>query len=214
MSRTVEEFDDALIKDKFPKLYGILFGPVQPFQEQLVLASLFVMSFECLKDFVEDNFQIFFSTGFEADDKGGYKPIMPDTFKETRKTYQEKYKDLCLSISNEKVGGASAFQTAMAWFYDMGAINDEDFKMVVHCNKTRNDLAHELYKWILDDSVPTLNKNLIHSSINLYFKISSWWIVNFEASVDPDAYEKYSQEDMKSAMSFNVQILLQLLNRF
>lgn len=115
---------------------------------------------------------------------------------------------------DERVEGVSMFQTVIAWIHNMEAINDEDFKMVVYCNKIRNDLAHELYKCILDDAAPTLNKNLIHLPINLYFKISNWWIINFEASADPEAYEKYNEEDLKSAMSMDVQILLHVLNRF
>lgn len=42
--------------------------------------------------------------------------MMPDTFKETRKTYQEEYKDLYFSTLNKEVGGVSEFQTAIARF--------------------------------------------------------------------------------------------------
>ena len=48
------EIDEEQIRRTYPKLYAALLGPKEPLQELLILASLFVMSFECLKDYVED----------------------------------------------------------------------------------------------------------------------------------------------------------------
>jgi hypothetical protein len=77
----------------------------------------------------------------------------------------------------------------------------------------RNDFAHELYRWVLDDSVPPLDKAFINVLINLYFRVSNWWAQNLKAGVDPESWEKYSQGEMGSAMAFNVQVLMQLLDR-
>jgi hypothetical protein len=54
---------------------------------------------------------------------------------------------------------------------------------------------------------------MIYAPLNLYFKASNWWVNNFEASIDPENYQHYSEEDMKGAMAFNVQMPLQILNR-
>lgn len=208
------QFDEELVKQTYPKLYAALIGPKEPLQEQLVLASLFVMSFECLKDYVEENFQTFFSNGFETTENGQTELIFPKDFRERKLKYQNLYKDLSFRLLNKEVKGANLFQIAIAWLYQLEALSDEDFILIFSSNQIRNNLAHELYRWLLDDESPTLNKDLVYAPLNLYFKISNWWVINFESAVDPEAYQHYSESDMKSAMSFNVQILLQLLHRF
>lgn len=102
---------------------------------------------------------------------------------------------------------------AIAFFYEKDGLADDELKQVIAANKIRNDFAHELYKWLIDDSVPPLSRNSINGPLNIYFKVSNWWIKNFEAAVAPEEYEKYSEEDMDGGMAFNVQMLLQILNK-
>jgi hypothetical protein len=206
--------EDEIIKDSFPKLYEALFGAKEPLQEQLILASLYVMSFECLKDYVEENFKNFFANGFKRNKNGEVEWIFSQDFYDKKVKYQKLYKLLAEKLLDRNIKAGNLFQIAIAWFYDLEAISDHDFILIYSCTKVRNELAHELYKWLLDDKAPSLNKELVSVPLNLYFKISNWWVVNFEAEIDPQAYEHFSEEEMKSASSFNVQILLQLINRF
>jgi len=207
-------FDDEIIKKRFPKLYNALFGPQDSLQDQLILASLFVMSFECLKDYVEESFQTFFTNGFRRKEDGKVEWLFSKDFIEQKTKYQSLYKGLAKNLLNKDVKGVNLFQTGIAWFYDHKAISDDDFLLINSTNTIRNDLAHELYKWLLDDEAPSISRNFVYAPLNLYFKISNWWVNYFEAEIDPEGYQHFSEEDMKSASAFNVQMLLQILHRF
>lgn len=155
--------EEEIIKKQFPKLYNALFGPREPLQEQLILATLFIMSFECLKDFVEESFQTFFTNGFKKKEDGKVEWLYPQDFSEKKARYQNLYKDLAKKLLNKQVSGTNTFQIGIGWFYDHGAISDEDFQLIVATNTIRNEIAHELYTWLLDDEEPSLNKKFVHA---------------------------------------------------
>lgn len=198
---------------KYPKFYDAAFGESKNVHNALLTASLFIMSFECLKDFIEDHFRSFFSNGVETDKSGRLVYIPSKEYPDVRAKYEQLYKGLAKKLLDIDTGHITTFQVACAWFHDMEAITDEDMKVIISSSKMRNDFAHELYKWIFDDNLPHLDKNFVNAPISLYFKISNWWIRNIEQSILPENYEQFSEEDLQSAAVMNFHILQLLIRR-
>ena len=213
MSEPNNETPEEILKAKYPKLYEAVFGDGKKLSEQLILSSLFIMAFECLKEFIEDNFQDFFSSGYETAQDGNMISIESENFPSIKERYQEHYKVFSKKHFGLNTKRVSMFQTASAWFHDMQAFTEEDMKLIIGAIQLRNDFAHELYKWVLDEKYPHIDKMMVNGLLNLYFKASNWWICNIEADIMPEDYEKFSEEDMKSAASANVHILQLFLNK-
>ena len=95
----------------------------------------------------------------------------------------------------------------------MQAFNNDDLIQIFDILWIRNEITHELLKWIIDDRLPPLNKEQIIIPILLHQKISNWWIKNFEASIMPENYEKFTEHDMNSATVMTVQTLSALVER-
>jgi hypothetical protein len=213
MADNPSENSEEILKQKYPKLYEAVFGDGKKLSEQLILSSLFIMAFECLQDFVRGNFQDFFSDGYKTAKDGTVIPIEGKKFGELKEKYHEHYKALAKSLLNVSIERKNLFQSACGWFHEMQAFSDEDIKLIILATQIRNDLAHELYKWLLDDNVPHIEIGMVRGLLNLYFKISNWWICNIEADIMPEDCAKFSDDDMKSVASANVHILLAFLNK-
>lgn len=201
------------IKKEYPKMYGALFGDGLQVRQELMAASLFIMTFECLRESVEGHFKSFFMMDFEIGKDGKFIYAENDKFREVKEKYQEQYRVLAKRLSGADVKRVNIFQAACAWFYDMGGLSDDDMIVITSSIALRNDFAHELYKWLMDDKLPRLGKNFVNGPLSLHFKISNWWIRNFEQSIAPEDYEQYSEEDMQSAASMNAHFLQLLINK-
>lgn len=201
------------IKKDHPKLHRALFGDGSDTKQELMAASLFIMTYECLKDFVEGQFKGSFIIGFETASDGTIIDTFSARWSEVKKTHEARYKELAKKLAHIDTGKIALFQCGCAWLYEMGAINDDDMTLIIQASKLRNELAHELYKWLFDDGTPQIETKIVNAPINLYFKISNWWIKNIEASIDPEGYENFNEEDMSSAASVNAHFLLHLVRK-
>jgi hypothetical protein len=202
------EQDLEWLKNKWPKAYNTLFGYTKILQEQINIAALFIMNFENFKDTVEDKFEFFFSDSFEINDKGEFVYTKSKKYEEIKNQMASKYKEVYKRLYKkncQKTPGL--FEISCAWFHDMGALEDDDIIAIVWASYIRNDFAHELYKNLLDDSKSVFDKDLVLLPIGLQHKVSNWWIREFEQSISPEEYEKYSDEDMQSATAMNVHFL-------
>lgn len=204
---------EETLRAKYPKFYDAVFGESKNVQNGLLTASLFIMSFECLKEFVEGHFKSFFSNGFETGKDGKLVYIPSKQYPAVKAEYEQRYKELAKKLLDIDTGRITNFQVACAWFHAMEAITDEDMTVIIYSSKMRNDFAHELYKWIFDDNLPYLDKNFVNGPINLYFKISNWWIKNVEQSILPEDYEQFSEEDLQSAAVMNFHVLQLLIKK-
>ena len=90
--------------------------------------AVFVMNYECLKEFVIEQIREFYSEHFYMDgDKLRY---------EESGAYKEKVRALDKNIEN----------ASLKWFIDAGAITQEDYDTYQKIRKRRNDITHELLK--------------------------------------------------------------------
>jgi len=71
------------------------------------------------------------------------------------------------------------------WFQKMGAIDDADIAMIKEIRSHRNDIAHELPKYI-GDSKYAVNIQLLDSIHFMIGKIERWWIREIEMEVNAD----------------------------
>jgi hypothetical protein len=206
MSGHGKEFDGQQFKAKHPKLHEAFFGDGKTLTEQLLIASLYVMGIECLKDFIENSFDTFFSDGFKMEN-GNVVYTKSPSYAPTVEKYRKRYKELSKSLMGIDSNRVGTFHAACAWFHDMEAFDNNDLILIIGGIHYRNNFAHELYRWVVDDELPSLPRHLTNIPLNLLFKISNWWIRNFEAGIAPEDYERFSDDDMRGAASLNAHLL-------
>ncbi len=71
------------------------------------------------------------------------------------------------------------------WFQNRGAIDEGDIAIIKEIRSHRNDIAHELPKYI-GDSRYTVNMQLLDSIQFMIGKIERWWIREIEMEVNSD----------------------------
>lgn len=129
----------------------------------LFLATMFVTTFEILKDSVVDRIKDFYNSGF---DQTG--PIVSPE-------YQEK-----VASRNKSVLYAS-----LDWLKEYEVIDDHDLKTFEKLKKTRNQLAHQLFD-VVTGQVESDHRAQFEVLIELLRKMEVWWVINVEIATNPD----------------------------
>src|SRR5471032_1745762 len=123
----------------------------------LFLATMFITTFEILKDSIVDGIRDFYTNGF---DENGPR-VGPD--------YQSKV------LSKNK----SPLYASLKWLRESGAIDDEDLAAFEKLKETRNLLAHQLFA-VVTGQVGSAHQAQFDSLVALLRKIGVWWVVNVE----------------------------------
>jgi hypothetical protein len=55
----------------------------------------------------------------------------------------------------------------------MEGFDDNDLTAIIGGIHYRNNFTHELHRWLVDDKLPSLDRNFINIPLNLFFKISN-----------------------------------------
>jgi len=129
----------------------------------LIVASLFITSFEMLKDSIIGRIKNFFINGFNDD---GW--IISD-----------EYKTKVLALNK------SPLYASLEWLKNNDVIDDHDIQRFNDIKKCRNEISHEIDKFISEgiknDPLP-----LFGQMTDLLYKIEKWWILNVEIPTNPD----------------------------
>lgn len=205
--------NEDILKAKYPKLYDAIFTNSTTLNSQILLSSLFIMSFEAMQDYVVDRFQEFFCHDFEFGKDGKVIYKESDQFAAIKEKFRQQYQVLSNKFMGLNTKRVSLFQAACAWLHEIECFNENDIRLILAIIQVRNQLTHELFQWLLDDQQPYLVKGMVYSLLNLYFKASNWWIREYEASIFPENFTQYSEEDMTSAAAANVFVLHALLDK-
>jgi len=129
----------------------------------LIVASLFLAGYEMLQASVVDQIRSFFISGFN----------------ENGEIISERYKNDVLCLDK------SPFRASLLWLKAFSAIDDTDIKLIDDIRKHRNELAHELPKFL--GSVDSdINITLLERIYYLMTKIDRWWIKEVEIPINPD----------------------------
>jgi hypothetical protein len=140
----------------------------------LIAASIYIATFEILKDSIVERIKDFFTNGFDQD---GLR-VDPE------------YQSEVLSKN------CSPVYASLKWLKDMKAIDEADTAAFDRVKEPRNKLAHALTSVLLHEGLPPDFAERFNEVISLLDKIESWWIVNVDIATDPDLHGKEIDETM------------------
>ncbi|QNM97107.1 hypothetical protein [Chitinimonas koreensis] len=129
----------------------------------LFLATMFITTFEILKDSIVDDVRSFYTSGF--DEQG---PVVGDD-------YQSRV------LSKNK----SPLYASLQWLRENDAIDDADMATFEKLKFTRNQLAHQLFA-VVTGQVKSAHEAQFAELVTLLRKIGVWWVVNVEIPTNPD----------------------------
>lgn len=153
-------------------------------------AAMFVLNFECLKDYVVSQIRDFYSDSFHFENE---KLICNES-----KAYKDHVRTLDKNIEN----------ASLKWFIQSGAITQHDFDDYQKIRKRRNDITHEFLK-NLNDGFSGNDKNLFDKMITIYTKIDKWWINEIEI---PTSAEDISADYDRENVCGGQAIILSIIN--
>jgi hypothetical protein len=189
---------------EFRRLRAIFDGDGSEIREQFILAGLLLTIFERFKKYVVDLLDGFFSDHIE---------VREGDLKYTR---GEKFK----KIIKEKGVGAPGqhankeFRAALHWFCDLGAITEDEFNDVERIYTLRNDIGHELFHIIADDSKNPIKLDDVLTTFSVYVKIVRWWVKEVEVATDPDFdQEKYDNTNWDEVESGDTVFLREIIRK-
>jgi len=129
----------------------------------LITASIYIATFEILKESIIGRIRDFFTTGWD----------------ETGIQTDAKYQSEVLSKNRSPV--YASFQ----WLKEQGAIGDNDISLFDQAKKCRNTIVHETVS-VLEGGLPSGWPDRLRDMISLLDKIEKWWIINVEIPTDLD----------------------------
>lgn len=157
-------------------------------KSNLIIASMYLAAFELLKSSVIERIRNFFT--YEFNEHGG--------------VVSEDYKDKVLSLDK------SPLRASLLWLKEMSAICDADIELIDNIRKHRNELAHELPKFIgIGNS--EININLLVSLYELVAKIDHWWIKEIDLSTNSDFDgQEVTNADIQSGLVLCMQMMTKI----
>lgn len=136
-------------------------------------AALFVLNFECLKDYIITQPRTFYSDVLIKDG---------ELCCEETEEYKKEVRSLEKNIEN----------ASLRWFMNTDAITEEDYNLYQELRERRNDITHELLK-NLNNGFNETDAKLYIKLLELYQKIDKWWINEIEIPISgevlPDEYD-------------------------
>lgn len=143
-------------------------------KSNMIILSLFVTSYEILKDSIIGRIREFYTNGFN--EKGWI--------------INKEYYTEVINLDKKK----RELHASIEWLRKREAIDEYDIVQFYEIKDCRNKLVHEIVNYITKES--TVNPvPLFPKMINLLNKIEKWWIVNVEIDINPDLYDKEIDEE-------------------
>lgn len=156
----------------------------------LFMATMFITTFEILKNSIVDHIRDFYSIGWS----------------EEGATVSPEYKAKVLSRDKSPV------YASLNWLYENQVINDDDLKIFEQLKSTRNLVAHQLFD-IVTGQTESNHTEQFRVLVELLRKIEVWWVVNVELATDPDyADAEVDEEKIVPGDILSLQMLLEVAN--
>jgi len=160
----------------------------------LQAASLFLVAYELLKQAIVD--EIGESYALEMDEDGKWIP-------------SQVYSREVISLDRRK--RKDVVYASCLWLRGEGGITDADIRKFRKIRRHRNEIAHELIKY-LSSSSHEINTQLFADMFELLAKIDRWWIVNFHVPANPRFDGKQIREgDVQSGRMMVLGLIMQVL---
>ena len=142
-------------------------------------AAIFVLNYECLKDYIINQVRDFYSDNGKWD---GDNYISEETAK-----YKKEVRALDKNIE----------YASFKWFLQLDVITVDDFEKYQVIRKRRNDITHKLLK-NLNDGFTENDTKLFGDMLEIYNKIDQRWINEIEITiVRYDRPEDYDRDMIK-----------------
>lgn len=155
--------------------------------------TIFVMNYECLKEFVIDKIRDFYSEHFYMDDD---RMICEESI-----NYKEKVRSLDKNLED----------ASLKWFVSAGAIEQEDYDTYQNIRRRRNDITHKLLK-NLNDGFNEGDVQLFAEMLKLYNKLDKWWINEIEVPISGDDIpEDYDKESVCGGQALILSIINEMV---
>ena len=151
-------------------------------------AALFVLNFECLKDYIITQPRTFYSDVLIKDGK---------LCCEETEEYKKEVRSLEKNIEN----------ASLRWFINADAITEEDYDLYQELRERRNDITHELLK-NLNNGFYEVDAKLYVKLLELYQKIDKWWINEIEISISGEVLpDEYDPEQVSGGQAMKLSII-------
>ena len=152
-------------------------------------AAIFVLNYECLKDYIINQVRDFYSDNGKWD---GDNYISEETAK-----YKKEVRALDKNIEN----------ASLKWFLQLDVITVDDFEKYQVIRKRRNDITHKLLKNLNDGFTENDNK-LFGDMLEIYNKIDKCWINEIEIPITgSDIPEDYDRNEVCGAQAMILSII-------
>lgn len=156
----------------------------------LFMATMFITTFEILKNSIVDRIRDFYLIGWS----------------EEGNTVSTEYVDKVLSRNK------SSIYASFSWLLEQHAIDESDLATFEQLKKTRNLLAHRLFE-VVTGQAESPHQEQFAVLVDLLRKIEVWWVVNVEIPTNPDyAGEEIDEAGIVPGAILSLQMLLQVAN--
>jgi len=156
----------------------------------LFMATMFITTFEILKNSIVDRIRDFYSIGWSGEGAS----VSPE--------YKAKV------LLRDK----SPVYASLNWLYENQVINDYDLKIFEQLKSTRNLVAHQLFD-VVTGQVESNHTEQFQVLVELLRKIEVWWVVNVELATDPDyADASVDEEGIVPGAILSLQMLLEVVS--
>ncbi|MEV3810446.1 hypothetical protein [Aeromonas allosaccharophila] len=132
-------------------------------RENLMSASVYISSYEMCRDFIISKPRDFFT------DHCGING----------ETLSEEYSKEVMSFNQ------SPLKASLLWFKEQDAINDLDIEAIEKAIAHRNEIAHNLPKFISEPD-HEVDASIFNRMLEVTNKIGVYWVINYELSIHPD----------------------------
>ena len=175
-------------------------------KRNLLVASLFVTSFEMLKTSIQGRIKDFLCLNATLNEQGELEFDESEDYK-TQVSERE-----IVHINRRKYRDYHLFYSSSLWLKENNVIIQDDFDEIEKIRKHRNLIAHEPLKLLVDDNI-NVNIALLKKSQELLKKIEKWWIIEYEIPANPDFDEQEIDESLvQSGSSIFLDYLMEIAN--
>ena len=154
----------------------------------LFLATMFITTFEILKNSIIDHLRNFYANGWNENG-----PII-----------SPEYQSKVLSRKN------SPLYASLDWLHESEAISTKDLEKYEELKKTRNLLAHQLFE-VVTGQIESKHETQFDELVELLRKIEVWCVINLEIATNPDFDgQEIDEEGIVPGSILSLQMLIEV----
>lgn len=175
-------------------------------KRNMLIASLFVTSFEMLKSTIQEKIKGFLCPNSILNPQGEFEY-------EISNEYRSEILDKVIpNINRRRAPDYHLFYSSCLWLMDNGVITKKDIRSLEKIRKHRNLIAHRPVLLLIDENVD-VNMELLQKAQELLNKIEKWWVINFEIQVNADFDGKdIDEKDVKTGSTIFLDYLMHVAN--